>query len=282
MRDKRVKNVNGLNQIMIDIKPNRCDSDVYINQKIDVTNLVEYMEKIKKNNKDLTYFHAFMTALGILFYNRKKLNYYVRNRHLYEHKDIVISFVAKISFDDKSEEVMLLVPISKDDNIFKVSEKIKSKIDKLRNKDRSFNKNGANSAIDILGKLPNILRIPTVGILKYFDKIGILPSSLVKDNLYYSSLIVSNLGSIKCDAIYHNITNFGTCSGLISIGEIKDEEVIIDGKKQIRKMCEFGVNLDERIADGFYFVKSLKLLEYILDNPKLLEDNCSNIINIEK
>ena len=282
MRDKRVKNVNGLNQIMIDIKPNRCDSDVYINQKIDVTNLGEYMEKIKKNNKDLTYFHAFMTALGILFYNRKKLNYYVRNRHLYEHKDIVISFVAKISFDDKSEEVMLLIPISKDDNIFKVSEKIKSKIDKLRNKDRSFNKNGANSAIDILGKLPNILRIPTVGILKYFDKIGILPSSLVKDNLYYSSLIVSNLGSIKCDAIYHNITNFGTCSGLISIGEIKDEEVIIDGKKQIRKMCEFGVNLDERIADGFYFVKSLKLLEYILDNPKLLEDNCSNIINIEK
>lgn len=282
MRDTRVKNVNGLNQIMIDIKPNRCDSDVYINQKIDVTNLVEYMEKIKTNNKDLTYFHAFMTALGILFYNRKKLNYYVRNRHLYEHKDIVISFVAKISFDDKSEEVMLLIPISKDDNIFKVSEKIKSKIDKLRNKDRSFNKNGANSAIDILGKLPNILRIPTVGILKYFDKIGILPSSLVKDNLYYSSLIVSNLGSIKCDAIYHNITNFGTCSGLISIGEIKDEEVIIDGKKQIRKMCEFGVNLDERIADGFYFVKSLKLLEYILDNPKLLEDNCSNIINIEK
>lgn len=282
MRDKRVKNVNGLNQIMIDIKPNRCDSDVYINQKIDVTNLVKYMEKLKKNNKDITYFHAFMTALGIVFYNRKKLNYYVRNRHLYEHKDIVISFVAKISFDDKSEEVMLLIPISKDDNIFKLSEKIKSKIDKLRNKDRSFNKNGANSAIDILGKLPNILRIPTVGILKYFDKIGILPSSLVKDNLYYSSLIVSNLGSIKCDAIYHNITNFGTCSGLISIGEIKDEEVIIDGKKQIRKMCEFGVNLDERIADGFYFVKSLKLLEYILDNPKLLEDNCSNIINIEK
>lgn len=282
MRDKRVKNVNGLNQIMIDIKPNRCDSDVYINQKIDVTNLVKYMERLKKNNKDLTYFHAFMTALGIVFYNRKKLNYYVRNRHLYEHKDIVISFVAKISFDDKSEEVMLLIPISKDDNIFKVSEKIKNKIDKLRNKDRSFNKNGANSAIDILGKLPNILRIPIVGILKYFDKIGILPSSLVKDNLYYSSLIVSNLGSIKCDAIYHNITNFGTCSGLITIGEIKDEEVIIDGKKQIRKMCEFGVNLDERIADGFYFVKSLKLLEYILDNPKLLEDNCSNIINIEK
>lgn len=279
-KDKRVRNISGLNQIMIDIKPKRCDSDVYINQKIDVTNLCDYMTKAKKKNSDLTYFHAFVTALGKTFYNRKKLNYYVRNRHLYEHKDIVISFVAKISFDDKSEEVMLLVPINEDDNIFTISDKIKSKVEKLRNKNKDFDKKGANNAIIILGKLPNILRIPIVGILKLFDKWGILPSSLMEDNLYYSSVIVSNLGSIKCGAIYHNITDFGTCSGIITIGEIKEEEVIIDGKKVIRKFCEFGVNLDERIADGYYFVKSLKLLEYILNNPKLLENNCGEVIKV--
>lgn len=281
-KDKRVKDLNGLGQILLDIKPKRCDSDVYINQKIDVTNLCDYMTKAKKKNSDLTYFHAFVTALGKTFYNRKKLNYYVRNRHLYEHKDIVISFVAKIFFDDKSEEVMLLVPINEDDNIFTISDKIKSKVEKLRNKNKDFDKKGANNAIIILGKLPNILRIPIVGILKLFDKWGILPSSLMEDNLYYSSVIVSNLGSIKCGAIYHNITDFGTCSGIITIGEIKEEKVIIDGKKVIRKFCEFGVNLDERIADGYYFVKSLKLLEYILNNPKMLENNCSEVIKVEE
>lgn len=281
-KDKRVKDLNGLGQILLDIKPKRCDSDVYINQKIDVTNLCDYMTKAKKKNSDLTYFHAFVTALGKTFYNRKKLNYYVRNRHLYEHKDIVISFVAKISFDDKSEEVMLLIPIDENDNIFTISDKIKSKVEKLRNKNKDFDKRGANNAIIILGKLPNILRIPIVGILKLFDKWGILPSSLMEDNLYYSSVIVSNLGSIKCGAIYHNITDFGTCSGIITIGEIKEEEVIIDGKKVIRKFCEFGVNLDERIADGYYFVKSLKLLEYILNNPKMLENNCSEVIKVEE
>ena len=57
-------------------------------------------------------------------------------------------------------------------------------------------------------------------------KNGFLPSSLVKDNLYYSSMIVSNLGSINCDAIYHNIANFGTCSSLTTMGEIKNEEII--------------------------------------------------------
>ena len=46
---KRVENVSGLSQISIDLKPRRCDSDVYINQKVDVTNLVEYINKRKSD-----------------------------------------------------------------------------------------------------------------------------------------------------------------------------------------------------------------------------------------
>lgn len=277
---KRIEELGGLNQILIDLKPRRCDSDVFINQKMDVTELCKYMEKKKKDNPDLTYFHAFVTAIGKTYYNRPKLNRFVANRHLYEHNDVVISFVAKVSFDDKSEEVMIMTPIDKNDNIETIGKKIKDKVNSFRN--RSATKEGANSAIDILSKLPNIIRVPLLGIFKWCDKLGILPSSLVKDNIYYSSLIVSNLGSIKCGAIYHNITNFGTCSGLLTMGEIKDEEVIIDGKKEIRKMCEFGVNLDERIADGYYFVKSVKLLQKIFDNPKCLEEDVDTIINIDE
>jgi hypothetical protein len=57
---------------------------------------------------------------------------------------------------------------------------------------------------------------------------------------------------------------------------------VINGKEEIRKIVEFGVNIDERIADGYYFTKSIKLLEYILNNPKLLEDNINEKIeNVE-
>ncbi|MDO4963618.1 MAG: 2-oxo acid dehydrogenase subunit E2 [bacterium] len=277
---KRVRGLDGLSQILLDLKPRRCDSDVYINQKIDVTNLVKYMEKRKKDNSDLSYFHAFVTAIGKTYYNRPKLNRFVANRHIFEHNSVVISFVAKVSFDDSSEEVMVMVDIKSHDTIDTISKQIKDKIEKIRNK--SLKKEGANNAIDIFGKMPNIIRIPLVGGFKLLDKFGLLPKSLVKDNIYYSSLIVSNLGSIKCGAIYHNITNFGTCSGLLTMGEIKDEEVLIDGKKQIRKICEFGVNLDERIADGYYFVKSVKLLEYILEHPETLEEEMNKIINVEE
>lgn len=275
---RRVDNLSGMGQLILDIKPDRCDSDVYINQKLDITKLVEYVKKKKDEGFDMTYFHAFVTAIGKVFYNRPKLNYFVMNRHLFEHNDIIISFVAKVSFDDHAEEMMIMVPINPEDNIFTISKFIKDKVNSVRDKEH-FKKEGANSAIDTIGKLPNIIRVPLVGLLKWMDKKDMLPKSLQKDNLYYSSMIVSNLGTLKCGAIYHNITNFGTCSSIATMGEIKPTEIINEnGEKEIRQVVEFGINLDERIADGFYFVKSVKLLQYIFDNPELLEDNANTEI----
>ena len=278
---KRIKDINGMFQIMLDLKPNRCDSDVFINQKMDVTNLVKYVEKKKKEGSDITYFHTFLTAIGKTMYNRPKLNRFIANRHVWEHNDIVISFVAKISFDDRSEEIMVMVPIEEHDNINTISKKVKDKVDTIRNK--KMTKEGANNAIDIIGKLPNIVRVPLMGLFKWMDKHDLLPKDLIKDNLYYSSMIVSNLGAIKCGAIYHNLTNFGTCSSLATMGEIKSIEIINDkDKKEVRKICEFGINLDERIADGYYFAKSVQLLQYIIDNPKLLEEEVSKKIDMKE
>lgn len=278
---KRIKDISGMFQIMLDIKPKRCDSDVFINQKMDVTKLVEYIEKQKKEGKEISYFHAFVTAIGKTIYNRPKLNRFIINRHVYEHNDVIISFVAKVSFDDRSEEIMVMVPIDENDNLNSISKKIKNKVDNIRNKKAI--KEGANDAIDVLGKLPNIIRVPVVGFLKWCDRHDLLPTSLIKDNLYYSSMIVSNLGAIKCGAIYHNLTDFGTCSSLATMGEIKKEEIINKkDKKEIRSICEFGINFDERVADGYYFAKSVKLLQYIFDNPKLLEEDVSKKVNMDE
>jgi len=37
-------------------------------------------------------------------------------------------------------------------------------------------------------------------------------------------------------------------------------------------VVDFGITLDERIADGFYFARSVKLLKHIIENPALLEE----------
>lgn len=278
---RRVRDLTGMAQISIDLKPNRCDSDVYINQKMDLTELVKYVNRKKSEDMDLTYFPTFVMAIGKTFYNRPRLNYFVANRHVFEHNDVVISFVAKVTFEDKSEQMMIMIPIEPEDTLETVSLKIKEKVSRIRSK--KDKKEGANNAIDTLGKLPNIIRVPLMGLFKWLDQKGKLPTSLVKDNLYYSSIIVSNLGSIKCGAIYHNINDFGTCSSLATMGEIKKEEIITsDGKRELRDLCEFGINFDERVADGYYFAKSIKMIQYIFDHPELLEERADTVINIEE
>ena len=285
MRNRRdakvVKDINGMFQLMLDLKPRRCDSDVYINQKMDVTKLVEYVEKKKKEGKEISYFHTFLAAIGKTIYNRPKLNRFIANRHVFEHNDLTIGFVAKIAFNDRSEEIMVMVPIEENDNVDTISKRVKDKVDSIRNK--KVVKEGANDALDTIGKLPNIIRVPLMGLFKWMDKRDLLPKSLIKDNLYYSSIIVSNLGAIKCGAIYHNLTDFGTCSSLATMGEIKKVEIINEkGKKEIRSICEFGINLDERIADGYYFAKSVQLLQYIFDNPELLDEEVSTKIKVNE
>ena len=74
------------------------------------------------------------------------------------------------------------------------------------------------------------------------------------------------------------MTDFGTSSILATIGEIKLEKVLIDGKMESKYLCEFGINIDERIADGVYFVKAVKLMQDILNEPKLLEESVNEKI----
>ena len=44
-----------------------------------------------------------------------------------------------------------------------------------------------------------------------------------------------------------------------------------DGSTQPRDILTLGFTADERIADGFYFARSMKLVEYILQHPQLLD-----------
>ena len=225
----KVKDIHGMQNILIDFKPNRCDSTVYMNHTIDMTNFVKFINKKKKDIEDLTFYHGIVTVMAKIMYSRPYLNRFIANRTMYMHKD--------------------------------VSRKTKEKVDIIRKNKEAGNDN-ANGAADTLGKMPKLIRVPIVGFLKWLDKHGWLPKSLMEDNLYYSSAILSNIGTFKVGAIYHNLTNFGTASSLITFGEIKE----IDGKWYM----EMGATIDERIADGFYFCKALKLIEYIFANPELM------------
>lgn len=277
-RDATKIKMNGFDKLVYHFKPRRSDSEVYILKSIDVSNLVKYMEEKKKENDKITYFHLFSMAMAKVIYNRPYLNNFIIGGKKYHRNDVSLSFVAKTAFKDNAEEFLSVINVSKDDNISTLRDKILKSVGQIR-KNIS---NDTNSFIESFSKLPNWLVGLIVWGARKLDNHDLLPKSLMDGNIYYSSVIISNLGSIHCGGIYHNLTNFGTNSVLCTIGEIKDDVRVINGKTEIRKVCDFGITLDERIADGFYFAKSLNLLEYILNNPSLLEDNASDKVSINR
>ena len=284
---KKVRDLDGMHNIMLELMPKRCDADVYSNVKIDVTNLKKYVEKYKKEHPEskITFFHAFAMAFGKVIYNKPLLNRFIINSTYYDRNEVVLAFVAKIAFEENSEEIMINIPIEKDDNIFTVRDKISSRVEKVRNTKTSTDdkRSGTNNIVDVVGHFPKFLRRAVVGILKSFDKHDLLPKDIMEDNLYYSTAILSNLGNLGIGSIYHHLTDFGTSSILATMGKIHKETIVDEkGKTKVIDVCDFGVNLDERIADGFYFAKSLLLLEYILKNPELLEGRADDKIEIRE
>ena len=84
--------------------------------------------------------------------------------------------------------------------------------------------------------------------------------------------MLTNLGSIKLHSGYHHLTNWGTNSVFVAIGEKKlrpfyDEQ----GNVTMKDSIDLGLTIDERLADGYYYSKTVRLLRKLLENPELLE-----------
>lgn len=265
------KSFPGMNNLLIDFCPKRYDRAVYMNAKIDVTDFCNFIDDLKKENEGLTYFHGMSFIIGKAIYSKPKLNRFISNRTCYVHKNVSIAFTAKTEFKDEAIEYLTVQEIKPHDTLLTMSKVLKEKINKIR---EHKNEGGANDAIDMFGHAPKFIRTLITSWFKWFDRHGWLPKSLTDDNLYYSSCIVSNIGTFKVGAIYHHLTDIGTASALITFGEIRAE-----GK---RKFMEVGFTIDEGIADGFYLCKSVKLIEYLFHHPEFLLDEACNKVSIPK
>ena len=126
--------------------------------------------------------------------------------------------------------------------------------------------------MDFFNKMPRFLGKFLVWILTRLDIHGWIPASIIETDPYYCSAVLSNVGSIKLRSGYHHLTNWGTCSLFCLIGEKKKSPFFADdGTISMRETVDLGITIDERLADGYYYAKSIRLLRKLLESPELLE-----------
>ena len=267
-----VREAPGLQTIMTNLFINRTDCEVFLNDKFDATELVRFLEEKNASHPDYktTIFHAVLTALSRMVKERKKLNYFIQGRRMYERNVISLSFVAKRRFADNGEEALMVLEPKDEDTLDTISKKIIGDVKETRKSEHSDG--GIESIIDTLAKLPRPILIPLMKLIRILDFWGKNPHFLTDGDPNYTTILASNLGSIQCPAVYHHLNNYGTNSIMITVGTLHKEEMLMpDGHKEIRDVIDIGAILDERIADGFYFARSLKLIKHIFAHPELLD-----------
>ena len=271
-RDGRWVKAPGLQTVMAYLMPKRTDCEVYLNDKLDATALLQYLERKNALHPEYktTVFHCMIMSMARMVKERPKMNRFIQGYRMYERDEISISFVVKRRFSDGGEESLMVLVPKDDDTLDTVSRKIVGDVKETRRSETSTG--GVDALLDGFAKLPRPILMLAIRIIRYLDFWGINPKVLTQGDPNYTTILCSNLGSIKAPAVYHHLNNYGTNSVMVTIGTLHKEELVMpDGTKAIRDVIDFGATLDERIADGFYFARSLRLLKHIFAHPELLD-----------
>lgn len=267
---KYITPTDSIHAIIPYLMESRTESEVYMRQVIDITELKKWIDKQnKKLTYKVTYFHALASIISKTIYNRPLLNRFVQGHRIYQRNNVSISFVAKDKFTDNAEEKIIVLKVKEDDTALTLSSKMVNDIFKTRTEGT----NDLDSILKLITKMPRWLLRGFTHFVKWLDYHGWLPEFFTSTDSNYSTVLLSNLGSIKCGSCYHHLNNYGTNSIVITIGTVWEEND--------RVFVDLSCTLDERIADGFYFAKSIKLMQYIASNPKLLEKNMSEEVDYE-
>ena len=280
-RDGRLlRELDSLHFITGIIYPNRCDNEAYVSERIDLTAMNAYLAEKNQTETEFPYtmFHLVVAALLRTITQRPKLNRFIVNSNFYQRNEVSAAFVVKKQFSDKGAEALAFLHSREDNTLADVHEYIRRQVQDCR----SEKVDSSTENMDILNKLPRWLGKTAVKFIMWLDKHGWVPKDMVATDPYYSSVVISNLGSIKLKCGYHHLTNWGTCSLFCIIGEKKTAPYFdADGNVSMRETLELGLTIDERLADGYYYSKSVRLLEYLLTHPEELEKPMSEEVQYE-
>ena len=274
-----VRNIDAMHWFTPYIYPNRADNEAFIREDFDLTNLEAFLEK-KNEGRDksdrYTIFHAVAAALVKAVTLRPYMNRFIQGRRLYQRDDLSLAFVVKKQFSDKSEEALAFIKFPEDTTIDSLHARLMAEIHECR----SDKPDNSTAGMEMFTHFPRWLMRIVMWFLRQLDFFGKVPYDLIKTDPNYASVFISNLGSIKLNAAYHHLNNWGTNSVFVVIGEKGQRPVFReDGTFEMHTMLSVGITLDERIADGYYYAQTVRLVKKIIENPELLDQPANVPVN---
>lgn len=276
-----VRSMDSFQKIMPYLMKSRCGSSIFLEERFDVSNLVNYLKEKNSILKDklndpekfarekYTYFSVFLSAICRTLAMYPHMNRFIAGNQIYQRKNIVLSFVAKKALNIEAPETTIKLNLERDETLDNIAEKLRRDISTVKNN----KEDDTTDVLEVVTKLPKFLIRRLVSFLDWLDKHGKYPKEIYNIDPMHCSAFVANLGSIGLETIpIHHLYERGTCSVFIVLGKIHDDYTISKDSDIIkRSVIDVTFTLDERISNGFYYIKAIKYLKSLIENPELLE-----------
>ena len=267
---KLLRDIDSMHYIMPLMYPNRCDNEAFLSECIDLTRANAFLQEKNAAGPAYKYnlFQLVVTAILKTVTLRPKMNRFIVNGNMYQRNEVSSAFTVKKIFSDDGGEALAFLHAKPEWTLEDVHAEIYRQVSYMK----KGGDDSSTESMDVLQKIPQIFKRSLGRGARFLDRHGWMPKSVIETDPYQSSCVISNLGSIKLHAGYHHLTNWGTTSLFCVIGEIKDRPFYAaDGSAEMRSSVDITLTVDERIADGYYYAKTVSLLRKLLENPELLE-----------
>jgi hypothetical protein len=236
----------------------RNESAVYFEQQLDLSKSLPWLDA-----RGSKLFPLILHALAATLHDRERLNRFTVGRRTYQRTGVFLSFAAKKAMSDDA-------PLATVKRRFEPGETFGTLVQSLGGDvtvAKSEKKSQIDTELSILLKLPGFLLLFLLGLMKRLYAWGLAPRSLVDTDPMYKSAFLANLGSIKIDAAYHHLYEHGNCPLFVTIGQVTQVPAVVDGALVARPVVTLRFSFDERVEDGLYAAKSLKLFAERVEDP---------------
>lgn len=264
---KRLRHTDPMYRIASHIMVKRSDAMNNITLDIPLEPIDTYIRQKKKEGVSLSHMAVILAAFNRTMCDFPALNRFVVNKRIYSRKEIAIGMVV-LKAGASGAETMNKIYLQPEDTIFDVNQRINEYVEASRDvKD----KNATDKIIKTLVGLPGLLRT-AVCVLKWMDKHNMLPRFIIKASPFHTTMVFTNLASIRTNYIHHHVYDFGTTSMVMAAGNTREvPRRSRDGEIEHVKCLPLGLVMDERIATGYYFSQAFRKMKEYFNDPALLE-----------
>lgn len=246
----------------------RTEAVVYHDAVYEIARARDWIQAFNQARPDgpkATLFHLFIWACARALHARPGLNRFVSGSHVYQRREVAISFAAKRGFRDDE-------PIVTRKLAFEAAEPFASSVERIVGgvvDARAGKQDRADKEMKLALVLPAFLLSLAIRLLMWLDRVNLLPASMIRPDPMFASLFVANLGSLGLDRVTHHLYEYGNVSLFGAMGTAGPRLVVgDDGSAIARDTVEVRWTFDERIHDGFYCASSLALVKEVFDDPE--------------